>query len=68
MVFDHLQHDTSIKAWEDYDLYLRVARQFPIAHHSELIAIYRIHAVNMSNNSLFMLEFALAVLQKQSGN
>lgn len=49
----------------DYDLYLRVARQFPILCHHQPIVKYRRHGANMSNNSRLMLASVMAVLRKQ---
>jgi glycosyltransferase involved in cell wall biosynthesis len=55
----------TLAACEDYDLYLRVARQFPIFYHGQLIAEYRRHADNMSHDNSLMLASALAVLESQ---
>ena len=49
----------------DYDLYLRVARQFPILCHHQLVVRYRKHGANMSNNSRLMLASTVTVLKKQ---
>ncbi len=67
-VFDHLQFDTRLKACEDYDLYLRIARIYPIAHHTDLIAVYRLHNTNMSGNAILMLESTQQVLKQQALN
>ncbi len=64
-VFDYFLFDTQLKACEDYDFYLRVARLFKIAAHSRKIAAYRIHGNNMSNNANMMLQQVKKVLQKQ---
>jgi len=58
--------DPSYRACEDYELYLRLARLFPIASGNEIIAEYRQHARNMSNNSPLMLRTALAALESQA--
>jgi glycosyltransferase involved in cell wall biosynthesis/SAM-dependent methyltransferase len=57
--------DPSLRACEDYECYLRIARQFPIACHNQVIAEYRRHEHNMTHNSGFMLTWALAVLHSQ---
>lgn len=57
--------DTSLKACEDYDLYFRISRKFPVAHHNEKIAAYRIHGTNMSANIPFMLRNVLDVHRRQ---
>jgi glycosyltransferase involved in cell wall biosynthesis len=58
--------DPAYRACEDYELYLRLARRFPIASGNEIIAEYRQHARNMSNNSPLMLRAALAALAAQA--
>ncbi|MFD3000906.1 glycosyltransferase family 2 protein [Pontibacter toksunensis] len=64
-VFDEFTYDTSLKACEDYDLYLRITRKYPVLHHTEKIAAYRLHTTNMSGNIPFMLATALQVLDRQ---
>jgi len=65
-VFDTVGgYNTLLRACEDYDLYLRIARQFPIARHDYLVAEYRQHGLNMSHNSVLMLTTVLSVLQAQ---
>ncbi len=53
--------DTSLKACEDYDMYFRITRHYPVMHHTKKVAAYRIHGANMSANIPFMLETVLAV-------
>lgn len=53
--------DESLRLCEDYDLYLRLARVYEVAAHSEIIAEYRRHQRNISSNSHKMLEAVLAV-------
>ncbi|MBA3442851.1 MAG: glycosyltransferase [Pyrinomonadaceae bacterium] len=57
--------DASLGACEDYDLYLRIARRFPITCHGEVVAEYRRHGASMSHNSAVMLKTALTVLRSQ---
>ena len=64
-VFDTFRFDISLKACEDYDIYLKIARRYPVIHHQELIAGYRIHGTNMSGNIPLMLDNALKVLARQ---
>ncbi len=66
-VFSTLQYDTGLKAAEDYDLYLKLTRRFPIYAHGGKIAAYRIHGSNMSSNIPFMLQHVLKVLERQQG-
>ena len=64
-VFDFFRYDILLKACEDYDLYLKIARKFSVSHHGHMIASYRIHNQNMSGNLTLMLETALAALGRQ---
>ena len=57
--------DTSRRACEDYDLYLRIARRFPVHCHHHLVAEYRQHGGNMSRNYALMIESSLSVLRSQ---
>lgn len=58
--------DASLRACEDYDLYLRLARRFAIACGPEVIAEYRRHDGNMSNDVPMMRRTALAVLARHA--
>ena len=64
-VFDEFQYDVSLKRCEDYDLYFKVTRKYPVVHHQEKIAVYNIHQTNMSSNEPDMLETVLEVLKRQ---
>ncbi len=57
--------DTDLKACEDYDLYLRIARKFPIYCYDQLVAEYRRHGTNMTGNAALMFISILAVLSRQ---
>ncbi len=57
--------DERLRACEDYDLYLRVARDGNIACHDTIVADYRRHGGNMSRNSRLMLDTSLGVLKAQ---
>jgi len=57
--------DTDLKACEDYDLYLRIARKFPIYCYDQLVAEYRRHGTNMTGNAALMFTSILAVLRRQ---
>jgi len=57
--------DPSLPACEDYDLYLRLARKYPIGRHDKLVAEYRQHGTNMSRNTALMLKTVLDVLRSQ---
>jgi len=64
-VFDHILYDESLSACEDYDLCLKIAKKYPVVHHTHKIAAYRIHQTNMSSNIPLMLTSALKVLYRQ---
>ena len=55
--------DARYRSCEDYDLYLRLARRHPVASGPELLADYRRHARNMSNDLSMMRRTVLAVLR-----
>jgi glycosyltransferase involved in cell wall biosynthesis len=58
--------DPALRACEDYDLYLRLSRRFPVACQPDLVAEYRMHGSNMSRNNPFMLDWALEALRRQA--
>jgi glycosyltransferase involved in cell wall biosynthesis len=58
--------DTGLRVAEDYELYLRIARNYPIYCHRSVIAEYRIHQSNASRNSELMLTMTLQVLARQA--
>jgi len=64
-VFDEFLFDTSLTACEDYDLYLKIARKYPVFHHMKMIGAYRIHSASMSANALKMLLSVIRVLEAQ---
>ncbi|MFT2009541.1 glycosyltransferase [Pontibacter sp. 13R65] len=64
-VFDEFLYDTSLKNCEDYDIYLKVARKYPVQHHTKRIAAYRLHNSNMSGQIPAMLKGVLFVLDRQ---
>jgi glycosyltransferase involved in cell wall biosynthesis len=57
--------DPSLKASEDYDMYLRIARQYPICGHESVVAEYRWHGANVSGNATLMLRWTITVLRRQ---
>lgn len=59
------QFDESLRACEDYDLYLRISRDHPVGMHDKKIAAYRLHGNNMSSRIPFMLDNVLNVLRRQ---
>lgn len=57
--------DESLPSCEDYDLYFRIAKRFPVLHHKYLIAVYRKHDSNMSGDFRKMMMTSIQVLEKQ---
>ena len=57
--------DGSVDAAADWDLYLRVARRFPIYHHGQVVADYRWHGANMTADPALMLRSTVSVLRGQ---
>lgn len=64
-VFRNIRFDPELRACEDYDVYLRVTRDFPVLHHTHLIAAYFHHDSNMSSDYSLMLEYSTRVLKSQ---
>jgi glycosyltransferase involved in cell wall biosynthesis len=53
--------DARLRRCEDYDAYLRMARQHPVAAYPDLVAAYRLHGGNMSSDHRGMLRAVLDV-------
>jgi glycosyltransferase involved in cell wall biosynthesis/SAM-dependent methyltransferase len=56
--------DVTLRRCEDYDVYLRMSRNHPVANHRQIVAEYRRHGTNMSSNSLEMLRWVQRVLAR----
>jgi glycosyltransferase involved in cell wall biosynthesis len=66
-IFDEVGgFDATLRVAEDYELYLRIARAWPICCHSVVIAEYRLHGANTSRDSELMLTTTLQVLKSQA--
>jgi glycosyltransferase involved in cell wall biosynthesis len=50
---------------EDYELFLRLARQHPVCCHEAVVSEYRQHPSNSSRNSQMMLRATLTVFREQ---
>ena len=57
--------DQSFSAADDYDLYLRIAREFPIHCHDSVVTEYRRHGSNTTRDPAVVLESELEVLDRQ---
>jgi glycosyltransferase involved in cell wall biosynthesis len=65
-VFDRVDaFDTGLTAAEDYDVYLRIAREFRIVEHSSVVVEYRRHSAAMSADPARMLRNTLRVARAQ---
>lgn len=64
-VFDKFRFDTDLTAGEDYDLYCKVSRTYPVGGHLEKVAAYRQHDANMSGDYMKMLRNVLKVHARQ---
>ena len=67
-VLEEFLFDETLKACEDYDLFLKITRKYPVLHHTEKIAAYRKHGTNMSLDFSIMLSSALKALEHQKPN
>lgn len=56
--------DEGLRRCEDYDMYLRLARDYHVASHPEIVAEYRWHGRNISRNPRKMLKSVLCVLDR----
>lgn len=65
-IFLSYSYDTTLSACEDYDLYLKIAREHPIGNHPIAIAAYRHHGDNMSRDHAYMLSQVLKVHARQA--
>lgn len=67
VVYDRLKlvecggFDTKLKRCEDYDVYLRLSQRHSVIGHPHIIADYRWHSSNMSDNHAEMLTWVLRV-------
>jgi glycosyltransferase involved in cell wall biosynthesis len=57
--------DETLPGAEDYDLGLRLSRQFAVQPHGEQVAEYRVHGGGMSRNAATMLAMTLRALRRQ---
>jgi glycosyltransferase involved in cell wall biosynthesis len=60
--------DESFTAADDYDLYLRIARRFPIYCHESVVTEYRRHGTNTTRDPGVVLDSQLEVLERQREN
>lgn len=64
-ILREFQFDTSLRACEDYDIYLRILRDHQAVHQRRILAGYRRHTSSMSSNIPHMYYHVVRVLDKQ---
>lgn len=57
--------DTSFTTSEDYEIYLRIARRYPVWCHGKIVARYRKHGAGITSQAERMLKYSLLVLERQ---
>ena len=57
--------DKSLRAADDYELYLRLARRFPVFCHEEVVTEYRRHGTNTTRDAAIVLASQLEVQGRQ---
>ena len=57
--------DARVPACADYEMYLRISRDHPVAFHTAVVAEYRKHGANMSADAALMLRQLQWVMRKQ---
>jgi glycosyltransferase involved in cell wall biosynthesis len=58
--------DETLSCCEDYDLYLRLAKDYPVGVYRSISAEYRMHGENMTRNAPMMLRGARSVLARHA--
>lgn len=64
--FDKVGYFDEKLKYEDYDMWLRISKVYPVAYIDNTLAYYRIHDTNISNNMTFMMTGALQAIFKQT--
>ncbi len=68
IVFDSVggfNTSSNVRGAEDFDLCLRIAREFPVCCHGKMVAEYRRHGTSMSQNSALMLKATINACRSQ---
>jgi glycosyltransferase involved in cell wall biosynthesis len=60
--------DPKLRATQDYDLYLKIARQFPIGHFRGLMVLYRRYENSMTSNAELMMIEIIEVMTRQQAH
>ena len=67
-VIEKYLFNTKLKCAEDYDIYLRITKDYKVVHHTKFIAAYRRLSNSMSSNIPLMLYTTLQVLKDNTNN
>jgi glycosyltransferase involved in cell wall biosynthesis len=59
--------DSGLALGDDYDLYLRIARRFPIHCHGRVVTEYRRHTASLTRDPLATMRGELGALRRQRG-
>lgn len=60
--------DETCRSCEDFDLWLRIAKQGRIVYHRQILALYRRHENSLSSDRVWMVRNLLAVMEKAANN
>ncbi|SRR5579884_244097 len=60
-----LQFDTKAEPSDDFELNLRIARQYPVYHNNTVVLEYRMHGTNTGRRHAVMLRAGLTVVRNQ---
>lgn len=63
-IFNEVDYFDEQLPGEDTDMWLRVARKYPIGYINQPLVYYRMHGANISNNSLFLIRGLFMILRK----
>lgn len=65
-VIEEFHYNENLKTCEDYDLYLKIARKYPVYHHQKFIATYNFHEKGLSHNYEAMIDSIYTVIKEQA--
>ena len=63
----YFDEDPGLTSIEDYELWLRLSKEYQIGFIDQLLAEYRVHSTNLSGDFLKRLKYRLYMLQKIDG-
>lgn len=57
--------DPELQGGEDYDLHLRIAREFPVHGHNRVVLVYRVHQSSAMHSSARIFQDTMKALKRQ---